>query len=55
MGRATSKGNEAKSKTKQTSDMPTPSLNTGSSDLWSNMLPLDHGGALITLRIIIFN
>ena len=42
MGRATSKGNEAKSKIKQPSDIPPP--NTGGSDLWSNTLPLDHRG-----------
>ena len=40
MGRATSEGNEAKSKTKKPSDS-----NTGGSDLWSNTLPLDDGGA----------
>ena len=44
-GRATSKGNEAKSKMKQPSDIPTPRFDTGGSDLWSNTLPLDHGGA----------
>ena len=44
MGRVTSKGNEAKSKMKQPSDMPTHrDLNTGGSDLWSNMLLLNHG------------
>ena len=37
MGQVTSKGNEAKSKMKQPSDIPTI--------LWSNTLPLDHGGA----------
>ena len=30
------KGNEAKSKTKQPSDMPTPRFEHGGSDLWSN-------------------
>ena len=43
MGRVTSKGNEAKSNMKHSSDMPTP--NSGDSDLWSNPLPLVHGGA----------
>ena len=33
MGRATSKGNEAKSKTKQPSDIPRRDLNAGGSDL----------------------
>ena len=42
MGRATSKCNETKSKTKQPSDMPTPRFEHG----WSNALPLDHGVAL---------
>jgi len=45
MGQATSKGNEVKSEMKQPSDMPTPRFESGGSDLWSNMLPLDHGGA----------
>ena len=56
MGRATSKGNETKWKTKQLSDMPTPNSNTGGSDLWSSTLPLDHGGATYTLytRIYIY-
>jgi len=44
MGWVTSKGNEAKSKTKQPSDMPTPKFEHSGSDLWCNMLPLDHGG-----------
>jgi len=44
MGRATSKGNEAKPKTKQPSNMHTRDSNTGGSDLWFNMLPLDHRG-----------
>jgi len=45
MGRATSKGNEAKSRMKQPSDMrPRRDSNTGGSDLWSNTLPLDQGG-----------
>ena len=42
MGRATSNGNEAKSKMKQPSDIPTPRFETGGSDLWSNTLPLDR-------------
>ena len=47
MGRAISKCNEAKSKTKLPSDIPTPrDSNTGGSDMWSNTLSLDHGGAL---------
>ena len=45
MSRATSKGNEAKLKTKQPSDMPTPRFEHGGSDLWSNTLLLDYGGA----------
>jgi len=45
MGRATSKDNEAKSGMKQPSDMPMPSFEHGGSDLWSNTLPLEHGGA----------
>jgi len=45
MDRASSKGNEAKSKMKQPLDMPHRDSNTGSSDMWSNTLPLDHGGA----------
>ncbi|KAK2149188.1 hypothetical protein LSH36_463g04007 [Paralvinella palmiformis] len=44
MGRATSKGNEEKSKMKQPSDMLRRDLNTRGIDLWSNVLPLDHGG-----------
>jgi len=43
MGRATSKGNETKWKTKQPSDMPMLGFEHGGSDLWSSMLPLDHG------------
>jgi len=43
---AASKGNEAKSKMKQPSDMLTPKFEHGGSDLWSNTLPLEHGGAL---------
>jgi len=46
MGRRTSKGNEAKSKIKQSSDIL--DSNTGGSDLWFNTLPLDQGGALKT-------
>ena len=46
MGRATSKGNKAKSKMKQPSDMPTPRFEHGGSDLWSNTLLLDQGGTL---------
>jgi len=46
MGRATSKGSEAKSKMKQPSDMPMPGFERGGSDMWSNKLPLDHRGAL---------
>ena len=53
MGRATSKANEAKSKMKQPSDMPHRDSNTGGSDLWSNKLPLDHGGALIYIYICV--
>ena len=49
MGRATSKGNEAKSKMKRPSDMPTPRFAHGGSDLWSNTLPLNHGGAPVKL------
>jgi len=45
MGRVTSKGNEAKSKMKQPSEMTRRDSNTVSRDLWSNTLPLDHGGA----------
>ena len=45
MGRATFKGDEVKSKMKQPSDMPTPRFEHGGSDLWSDTLPLDHGGA----------
>ena len=40
MGRATSKGNEAKSKMKHPSDSPSQSSNSGGSDLWSNALPV---------------
>jgi len=43
MGRATSKGNEVKSKMKQPSGVPRRDSNTGGSYLWSNTLPLDHG------------
>jgi len=42
MGPATLKGNEAEMK--QPSDIPTPRFEHGGSDLWSNTLPLDHGG-----------
>jgi len=42
MGRAASKGNEAKPKMTHPSDMPTPRFEHG----WSNALPLDHGVAL---------
>ena len=45
MGQATSKGNEAKLKMKQPSDIPMRRFEHSGSDLWSNMLPLDHGGA----------
>ena len=48
MGRATSKGNEAKSKMKHPSDVHTPDLNSGGSDLWSNAILLDHRGASTT-------
>jgi len=42
MGQATSKGNEAKSKMKQTSsDMPWPRFEHSGSDLWSTTLLLD--------------
>jgi len=41
MGRATSKGNEAKSKMKQPLDKLTPRFE----NLWSNTLPLDYGSA----------
>ena len=44
-GRVTSKDNEAKSRMKQPSVCQRRDLNTGGSDLWSNTLPLDHGGA----------
>ena len=40
----TTKDNEVKSKMKQLSDMPTPRFEHVWY-LWSNMLPLDHGGA----------
>jgi len=50
MNRATSKGNEAK--TKQPSDMPTPRFEHGGSDLWSNTLLLDHEGALHNKMIL---
>ena len=40
MGRASSKVNEAKSKMKHPSDMPTPRFELGGSDLWSNALPV---------------
>ena len=43
MGRATSKGKEGKSKMKQPSDMPMLRFEHGGSDLWSNMLLLEHG------------
>ena len=39
MGRVISKGNEAKSKMKHPSDMPTPRFNLSDGDLWSNALP----------------
>ena len=41
MGRATSKGNEAKSEMKHPSDMPTPRFELGDtgSDMWSSALP----------------
>ena len=45
MGRATSEGNEMKSKMKQPSDMPHRDSNTGGSDPRCNMLSQDHGGA----------
>ena len=51
MGRATSKGNEAKSKRKQPSDMPTPRFEHGCQVLWSNTLPLDHRGAPDMLQV----
>ena len=54
MSRATSKGNEVKSKMNQPSDIPTPRFEHGGSDLWSNTLPLDHGGAPVTLTVIKF-
>ena len=47
MGRATSKGNEAKSNTKQPLDMPTPRFEHGGCDLWTNTLLLDYGGTPI--------
>ena len=40
------------SKMKHPSDMPTPRFEHGGSDLWSNTLPLDHGGTPI---VFIFN
>ena len=43
MVRATSKGNEAKSKMKHPSNMQTPRFKNGGSDSWSNTQPLDHG------------
>ena len=43
MGRTISEVNEAKMK--QPSVMPTPRFEHSGSDLWSNTLPLDHGGA----------
>jgi len=39
MGGATAKCNEAKSKMKHPSDMPTQRFKLGGSDLWSNTLP----------------
>ena len=53
MGRTTSKGNEAKSKMKPPSDMLTPRLEHGGSNLWSNTLLLDHGGAKLSPQNII--
>ena len=41
------KGNEVKSKMKQPSDMPTLRFKHSDSNLWTNMLPLDHGEMLI--------
>ena len=42
MERGTSKGNEAKSKLKELSDLTTPRFeHGGESDLWSNTLLLD--------------
>jgi len=32
------------SKTKQSSDVPTPRFEHGGSDHWFNTLPLEHGG-----------
>jgi len=45
MGQATSKGDKGKSEIKQPSDIPPMRFEHGSSDLQSNMLPLDHGGS----------
>jgi len=51
MGRTTSKGNDMKSKMKHPSDMPPRrDSNLGGNDLWSNTLPLDHGGEMIMSR-----
>jgi len=38
MGRVASKGNEAKLKMKQPSNMPTLRFERGGSDLWSNVM-----------------
>jgi len=46
MGRVTSKGNEMK----QPSDMAMLRFEHGGSDLWSNTLLLDYGGAPIIVR-----
>jgi len=49
MGRATSNGNEAKSKMKQSSDVPTPRFEDGGSNLWSNTLRISQGENIIML------